>query len=145
MAEQVNCSFGSQTSQCGMVGSGSSIVPLDACNHDVTSHLLSLMVTSKRGRGKSLLTEKDLILNRAGVFHRTESEITAMTVCPKHRKSLTTDWEGRKSRSCLHPNHKGQRKQMKSPRRVNATMSEEIFDLHKEVVPIGAGKYTLYL
>ena len=42
--------------------------------------------------------------------------------------------------SCSHPSHKGQRKQMKSSRRINGSMSDEIFAMHKISVPIGSGK-----
>ena len=48
-----------------------------------------------------------------------------MTICPKHRRELTVDWRGRKSSTCSYPSHKGQRKQVKDPRRVNYAMSKE--------------------
>lgn len=140
MAVEVSCSFVAENSPCGLVGVGSTLVPLSACTQDITSHLVSLQVTGKCGWGKTVLSEKDLILNRSGLFHFDSHEVEVMTICPKHRKSLTTDWQGRKSRVCSYPAHKGPRKQLKLPRRVNASMSAEIHQLFDSVLPIGSGK-----
>ena len=91
MAVEVSCSFVAPNSPCGLSGVGPTLVPLSACTQDMTSHLVSLQVTGKRGRGKTVLSEKDLILNRSGLFHFDSQEVEVMTICPKHRKSLTTD------------------------------------------------------
>ena len=64
-----------------------------------------------------------------------------MTVCPRHRKSLTTDWLGRKRTTCCYPNHKGERKGNAQTRRANAQLSHEIFDLFDTVVPIGSDEF----
>ena len=111
----------------------------------MTFHLTGLHLTSKRGRGKTGLSEKDLILNRAGLFDLNPAQTELMTICPKHRKNLTTDWQGRKSRVCCYPCHKGQRKQLEVHRRVNALMSAEIHQLFNTVVPIGSGKLLLII
>jgi len=73
----------------------------------MTSHLVSLKISGKRGRGKTRITKSELVLNRAGLFGRVnEEEIQAMTICPKNRKELTTDTPRRKgelapaARSC---------------------------------------------
>lgn len=83
------------------------------------------------------------MLNRAGYFDLPEDRVAAMVICPKHRKELTTDWRGRKNASCCYPLHEGQRKQMKDPRRVNFTLSKEIFVLHNSAVSIGSGEFHL--
>lgn len=143
MSASMNCSFGSQNSPCGSFGSDSIILPLVKCDEDMSSHLISLGVSWKRGRrsiDKTVL-EQDLILNRAGHFRIDEKQIGNMTICPKHRRELTLDWSGRKSRTCSYPSHRGQRKQMRTARRVNALMSAEIFALHQICIPIGSGKY----
>ena len=145
MAENVSCSFASQDLPCSTSGSGSALVPLSACTQDMTFHLTGLHLTSKRGRGKTGLSEKDLILNRAGLFDLNPAQTELMTICPKHRKNLTTDWQGRKSRVCCYPCHKGQRKQLEVHRRVNALMSAEIRQLFNTVVPIGSGKLLLII
>jgi len=144
MAVEVSCSFVSDDSPCGLLGIGSTLVPLQTCSQDMTAHLISLQVTSKRGRGKTALSEKHLILNRAGLMTLTDDQTEAMTICPKHRRNLTTDWQGRKSSSCSYPGHKGQRKQLKSTRRVNALMSAEIHRMYNALVPIGSGKFLLF-
>ena len=138
----MNCSFVSQQSPCSSVGS-STILPLNACKQDVTTHLVGLGVSSKRGwrSENQVITEKELILNRAGYFDLPEDRVAAMVICPKHRKELITDWRGRKKATCCYPLHEGQRKQMKDPRRVNFTLSKEIFVLHNSAVPIGSGKF----
>lgn len=65
----MNCSFGSEDSVCGPFGANSTILPLVKCEEDMTSHLISLGVSSKRGRRSiPTLSESNLILNRAGLF-----------------------------------------------------------------------------
>ena len=100
---------------------------LRACKRDLTSHLVSLAISGKRGRGKTGITESELILNRAGLFGTVnEEEFQAMTICPKDRKELTTDWPGRKGQLCCYPSYKGQKEQLSFPRRINAILSAEI-------------------
>ena len=137
------CSFASQESPCSSLESSTTVLPLDACKQDITAHLLGLGVSAKRGwRSQSPgITEKELILNRAGYFDLPEDRVAAMTICPKHRRDLTADWRGRKSTTCCYPLHEGERKQVKDPRRVNFTVSREIFGLHNSIVPIGSGEY----
>ena len=126
----MTCSFGLHDSPCGPVGNNSTIVPLGRCNHDMTSHLTSLGISLKRRiEQQTTLSEVGLILNRAGLFDK-EDLVGTMTICPKHRKELTLDWPGRKRSTCSHPQHKGQRKQMKTFRRVNASLADEIFAVH---------------
>jgi len=136
----MDCSFQSEESLCGVSGLGTGILPLLACKRDMTSHLVSLGISGKRGRGNTRITESELILNRAGRFGTVnEEEIQAMTICPKQRKELTTDWPGRKGQLCCYPSHKGQKRQLSLPRRINASMSAEMFLQFNVVVPIGAG------
>ena len=94
-------------------------------------------------RAQSTFNEKELILNRAGYFSLDLDRIETMTICPKHRKDLTVDWPGRKRTTCSHPNHQagGIRKQSNIPRRINVVMSEEIFAIYHNVVPVGSGEY----
>ena len=124
-------------SPCGAEGVGLRICPLLSCTRDIESHLVSLGLGSKRSK----ISEADLILNRAGKFDVPEDEKRGMTVCPRHRKNLTTDWTSRKRTMCCHPSHKGQRKGNTQTRRVNAKMSQGIFELLNAVVPIGSGSF----
>lgn len=142
MNVSLTCSFSFPDSACSLEGTGSQIVPLLACKLDISGHLLSLGVSSRQQRtGDEKVNEVDLILNRAGYFVVTDNEKLSMTICPRHRKKLTTDWAGRKSNTCSYPSHRGPRKTIRKPRRVNAILSEEIYQFHHATVPIGSGKY----
>ena len=117
----------------------SEVIPLLACTRDLTDHLVSLGVSGKQGKdARSDLREKDLILNRAGIGPQTDEEAKTMTVCRKHRKDLTVAWAGRRRTKCCYPTHQEQRVTMKLPRRINQTLSAEMFTLHHVVIPIGS-------
>ena len=140
----MNCSFGSESSPCKAVGSSSQvhILPLNACRRDVTNHLVSLGISAKRGwLAQSTTTEKDLILNRSGKFDLPLEQEEILTICSKHRLELTLDWPGRKRSTCGYPIHTGVRKQIRNPRRVNLSVSREIYQHHGVVVPAGTGEY----
>ena len=137
----MNCSFGSEDSVCGPFGANSTILPLVKCEEDMTSHLISRGVSLKRGRRSiPTLSESNLILNRAGLFGLGLQRTGEMTICPKHRRELTVDWAGRKSSTCSYPLHRSPRKQMKNVRRINISISEEVFARYQISVPIGSGK-----
>ena len=141
MNATLTCLFSSPDSACGLEGTGSQIVPLLACKLDISAHLLSLGVSSRQQRtGDEKVNEVDLILNRAGYFVVIDSEKLSMTICPR---KLTTDWAGRKSDTCSYPSHRGPRKSIRKPRRVNVTLSEEIYQFHHTTIVIGLGKYKL--
>ena len=132
----MTCSFGSQDSLCGSYGNNSTMVPLMKCEEDMSANLITLGVSSNHGQ---IMSERDLILNRAGLFGLQSNDIASMTICPKHRRKFTNDWPGRKSTTCCHPFHRGPRKQMKTVRRVNISMSAELYALHQVSVPVGPG------
>ena len=59
--------------------------------------LVVLGISGKRGRsGAGQVSKRYLILNRVGLFDKSEEFIRAFTICPKHRKELSTDWLGKK-------------------------------------------------
>jgi hypothetical protein len=113
------------------------MLPLITCEEDMSSNLINLGARSKRGQ---TISERDFILNRAGLFGLPSNNIAAMTICPKHRRKFTNDWTARKSTTCRHPFHLGPRKQIKTVRRVNVSMSAELFALHQVSVPVGSGE-----
>ena len=135
MSILVSCSFHSEDSPCDQVGIGNTIIPLPAFTRDVKPLLKTIGAS-----GRTVVSEDDLILNRAGYFRVTPEQKAAMTVCPKHRNSLTKDWVGRKTNKCAYPSYEGPQKKLPNPRRVTTTMSIKIYDLHGKVVPIGSGK-----
>ena len=141
MTTNMDCSFVRENSPCGSVGTESLVLPVDSCKLDVTSYLVSLGISLKRGwRSSGTITERDLILNRAGHFDLNEEAVASMTICPKHRRELTVEWPGRKRLVCGYPIHKGKNKQILSPRRINMTTSHEIFKMHGVIVPAGTCK-----
>ena len=106
--------------------------PLTSCQKDIKSHLRIVKVSQN-----SILTEKDLILARAGRF---DEDGANMTICPRHRAELGIFW--RPSRKCAHPFH-GDRKG-KPERRVNLEMSKGIIAKWSTLIPVGAGKVVRY-
>ena len=69
-----------------------------------------------------------------------EDDKEALTIRPKHRKHLTTDWPGRKNNICSCPAHQGLKKRLNLLKRVNAKIPAEILFEFKKIVPIGAGE-----
>ena len=68
------------------------------CKQDMTSRLVTLGISGNRGRGEAEVSESGLILNREGnIGILREEEKEALTISPKYRKHLTTDWPGRKN------------------------------------------------
>ena len=104
-ASTFHCSFDSLDTECNTYGESVKIVPLNSCQIEMSSYLSSLGISIKRGvDDQSKLTEKDIILNRAGL--NVDTDTTTMTICPKHRFELTTGWSGRRRVSCSHPHTK---------------------------------------
>ena len=68
--------------ECGDFKDRSELVPLSACNTDISAHLRRCHLTKER------ITEKELILMRAGYFNVTEEQMQDMMVCPRHRANL---------------------------------------------------------
>ena len=143
----MDCSFKKTIgSKCGSYYSDSTVLPLNCCNVDITSHLVVLGISGKRGQsGAGQVSERDLILNRAGLFDKSEEFISALTICPKQRKELSTDWPRKKRYTCGYPTHKGIAKQINNPWRINLNVSQEIFKQHGAVVPAGMGRYLLII
>ena len=94
--------------------------------------------SSDHKTGALVNSEVDFILNRARRFVFTDDEKVS-----RHRKMLTTDWDDRKRTTCSYPTHRGPRKSIKKPRRVNATMSEEMYQIHHAIARVGSGKCKL--
>ena len=64
----------------------------------MTSRLVTLGISGKRGRGEAEVRKSELILTREGhIVILREEEKEALTISPKYRKHLTTDWLGRKN------------------------------------------------
>lgn len=105
---------------------------LNSCKKEIKSHLRTVKVSQK-----SILTEKDLILARAGHFN---SDGANMTICPRHRADFGIFW--RPSKNCVHPLH-GDRKG-KPERGASLEMCKEIMGKWSALIPVGAGKIPRY-
>ena len=88
-------------------------------------------------------TEIELILVRSGIFVKPVN-FSEMTVCPLHRSSLGIGWR-RASRLCSVPQdvsgHKKESKEVPAAERgITLQHSKQIFELTKNLVPVGSGK-----
>ena len=113
------------------------VIPLSACNKDVTNYLGRLCL-SGGGHGRADLRQQDLILNRSGRFGLSEEDKNNLKFCPKHRYGQTTEWIGGRRSTCTHPEHKGKRAALKQPRRVSMSLSTELYTTYNRVVPVGS-------
>ncbi|KAL9967966.1 hypothetical protein ACROYT_G026285 [Oculina patagonica] len=101
--------------------------------------------TSKSSDGEAVISEWELILNRAGIAC-DEVDSTRFIICPKHRFKLTTLYKAKDK--CCHPLHEENKKAskvkkrvtdiLKRPRRVNKTMAATIYKNTGRVVAIGS-------
>ncbi|KAI8493831.1 hypothetical protein Bbelb_281780 [Branchiostoma belcheri] len=134
----MSCSFSEFVDgKCGAnpkaLGEGETIIPLTQCTKDISSHLRGLNIPS------TTKTEWELILARSGIF--SPSNISDMTICPKHRAILGIGWR-RSSDKCSVPvqlsNHSRWRGRPKGTRGIGFFQSEKIQELSKELVPVGS-------
>ena len=94
------CSFCSLVNRtCGSSRGTDEFVSVEQCSDDISVHLASCHLSRQD------ISERDLILARAGLFGLNEKQIAKLRICPKHRQSLGKFW--RPPRSCQHPEHTG--------------------------------------
>ena len=106
---------------------------MSSYNKDIKCHLRQLKVAQT-----SLVSEKDLILARVGLF---DLEGNDMTVCPKHRAVLGTWW--RPNIKYYHPLHGNKRR--KPERGASLQICREIMSKWKVLVPVGAGMFNVFV
>ena len=123
--------------ECGDSRSISGLFSLTKCEDNIQSHLASLHLSRQH------LSERDIILARAGMFDLDDSIVTDMKVCAKHRHNLGKFW--RPSTACLYPTHQGRpgQKSSKSRYSVNLDMSKTIQRMFGILVPVGSGKKSI--
>lgn len=88
-------------------------------------------------------TEIELILARSGIFVKL-TNFSEMTICPLHRSTLGIGWR-RASRLCSVPQdvsgHKKESKEVPAAERgITLQHSIQIFELTKNLIPVGSGK-----
>ena len=126
------CSLnGLAKSDCGASRGHEKSFPLKDCNEDVNVHLASCHLSKER------LTEKDLILARAGLFSLSEMQIETMSVCPKHRHSFGRFW--RPPRSCQY--HTGKSTSISGRHVIGLNLSGEVYILFGQNAAVGSRKY----
>lgn len=113
------------------------IVPLSTCSKDIRSHKRCLQFSGVE-------TEIELVLARCGIFERPVG-FAEMTICPSHRSSLGIGWR-RASKLCSVPqvvsDHRKESKEVPSAERgITLRHSMKIFELTKELIPVGSGKH----
>lgn len=130
----VICSFYSLVNgQCGPSRGRDDYIPLTECNDDTSVHLASCYLSNED------LSERDLILARAGLFGLDESHIAKMKICPKHRQGLGKFW--RPLRSCQYPGHTGKAKVITDRHVINFQKAKEINNLFGKNAGVGSRKY----
>lgn len=111
-------------------------VSLSSCSKDIRSHKRFLQFSGVE-------TEIELILARSGIFVKPVN-FSEMTVCPLHRSSLGIGWR-RASRLCSVPravsgHEKESEKVPAAERGITLQHSIQIFELTRNLVPVGSGK-----
>lgn len=121
---------------CGDFKGSSELVPLSECNSDISVHLERCHLSKER------ITEKELILMRAGYFSATIQQMQEMVVCPRHRANLGQYWGNQTRRTpCQYPEHRGKLEGVKSDRAFTVKIAKEVKDLFGVIVPVGSRKY----
>ena len=116
--------------------SSTSVTPLTLCNRDIKNHKKSLKFSG-------IETEVELILARCGCFQKP-ANLSDMTICPVHCAKLCIGWR-RTGNLCTIPevvsgHCKELRKAPALEKGINLFQSMKIFELSKQLVPVGSGK-----
>ncbi|CAH3018743.1 unnamed protein product [Porites evermanni] len=107
-------------------------VPLGDCQKEVKAHIKSLNV-----RDRSIKTESQLLLARAGIFDATE-ETLKISICPRHRDLFGIYWRCNKQ-MCSTPTdwapHKS--KKLKGDRGLTFLQSKGLHQLTNQLLHVG--------
>ena len=87
-------------------------------NADISANLSSFHL-SKCGD----VTEAELIMARAGIRGMSATQLTRITICPRHRHSLGRFW--RAPKPCQYPGHTGKVTSLEGKRVINFQMADE--------------------
>ena len=122
---------------CGASQGLETLFLLRDCNDDIGAHLVNCHLSS------GCLTEKELILVRAGLFSVIESQREIMSICPRHTHSLGKFW--RPPRSCQYPDHKGKSTAVGGRHVIGLKLAKEIHSslLFSENAAVGSRKYKM--
>ena len=124
-------------SDCGSSRGLEEFTNLNNCIDDITTHL------AKCHLSKEQISERNLILMRAGLYCLGEKNIEGMTVCPKHRHAFGKFW--RPPTTCQYPEHAGKTTAVTGAHVINFKIMEEIKVIFGQIIPVGSRKYNLFL
>ena len=119
--------------KCGSGRGCKDFVALKSFEDDVSSHLKTQHLS------KENVSEKDLILERAGLLEITEEQIENMTICPAHRHNLGKYWQTPKT--CQYPKHQGKKTAVAGTHVINFKLAIETKNIYGETVPVGSRKF----
>lgn len=132
MAKQCSLNAAAGT-DCGSSRGLEDYIKLNSCIDDITTHLAKCHLSKER------VSERDLILARAGWNCLSEKQIEGMTVCPKHRHALGKFW--RPPTTCQYPEHTGKANAVLGNHVINFKVTEEIRIIYGQIIPVGSRKY----
>ena len=115
--------------------SSTSVTPLMQCNKDIKNH--------KSLKFSGIKMEVELILARCGCFQKP-ANLSDLTICLVHHAKLGIGWR-RTGNLCTIPevvsgHCKELRKAPALEKGINLFQSMKIFELSKQLVPVGSGK-----
>ncbi|KXJ11458.1 hypothetical protein AC249_AIPGENE89 [Exaiptasia diaphana] len=133
-----SCNYSSHVggSVCGISSTNpanSVCVLLEECKKDIKSHLKNLNC-----HDALLKNEKDLLLARAGIFNRENSD--QISICPRHRDMYGIRWRPSSRTNCNSPPSwapHGMQK-MKGDRGITYAQSQIIYNTTGMLVPVGS-------
>ena len=121
---------------CGASRGLETLFRLRDCNDDIGGHLVNCHLSSE------CLTEKELILARAGLFSVTEiADRDNVYLSKTYRHSLGKFW--RPPRSCQYPDHKGKSIAVGGRHVIGLKLAKEIHGLFGENAAVGSRKYKM--
>lgn len=127
------CSFSAIIGgNCGSSRGCIDSVALNSCDGDISSHLMNHHLSREN------VSERDLILARAGLLELTEEQIKNMMVCPAHRYALGKYWQAPKT--CQYPRHHGKKTAVSGTHVINFKLAREIKNIFGETAPVGSRK-----
>jgi len=117
-------------------------IPVTSCNRDICIHKASFAL-------HDVDNEIDLILSRASIFTKPMN-INQLVICPAHRAALGTGWKRPANEKCRIPTilscHSDDvRKKPKAERGLCKAHSKVLLQETGTFLPVGSGKYCLYL
>ena len=124
---------GTQSDVTGDSRGVSGVFKRSSCSDNVRGHLKSMYISGE------IISERELILARVGMFNATQDQIAQMELFPYHRHKFRRFWRPSK-RSCHYPTHTGASKLLKEKDVTILQISKDVQKLYGVFLPVGARK-----